>query len=263
MIDLHNHVVPNLDDGPKSLDVSLSMLKSAKDQGITDIVNTVHYQTPRLDGIIVEYNYVKEKISNLQDEMVKNNIPIRLHIGAEVFYFPNLFDLKDNPLLTFQNGKYMLIEFPYDQVPNGCQNTFFKLKLAGVTPIIAHPERTKPIQKDLSIVRNFIRSGCIIQVNAGSLNGTLGDAPKFAAMEIIKQGCCHIIGSDAHDNKHRNFLLKNGLDIARGIIGEKAIELVTKNPRMVLDGDPIETHVDSQPTEKKSFFQRFRRRIFS
>ena len=262
MIDLHNHIIPNLDDGSKSLDMSLSMLKHASDQGITDVVNTVHYQSPRMDGKTVEYDLVKNKVKQLQDEIDKNGIAIKLHIGAEVFYLPNLMELKDNPLLTFVHGKYMLVEFPVDQVPNGCQDMFFKLKLAGVTPIIAHPERIKPIQKDLSIVRRFIRGGCVIQIDAGSLTGSLGSSSEKTALEIIRQGCCHIVGSDAHDDNRRNFLLAEALEIAIEIMGKKAVDMVTVNPQNILSGEPIETHVETPIPQPETIFQKVRRRIF-
>ena len=91
MIDLHNHIIPRLDDGSKSLKMSLEMLRCAAGQGITDVVNTVHFQTPRLDGITFEYDFVKTKVEELQDELDKEEIPIKLHLSAEVFYLPNLF----------------------------------------------------------------------------------------------------------------------------------------------------------------------------
>ena len=153
----------------------------------------------------------------------------------------------------------MLVEFPVDQVPNGCQDMFFKLKLASVTPIIAHPERIKPIQKDLSIVRRFIRAGCVIQVDAGSLTGSLGSSSERAALEIVQQGCCHIIGSDAHDVNHRNFLLADALEIAKEIIGEKAVDMVTVNPQNILSGEPIETHVETPVSQPRTIFQKVRR----
>ena len=262
MIDLHNHIIPNLDDGSKSLDMSLSMLKHASDQGITDVVNTVHYQSPRMDGKTVEYDLVKNKVKQLQDEIDKNGIAIKLHIGAEVFYLPNLMELKDNPLLTFVHGKYMLVEFPFEQVPNGCDEVFFQLKLSGVTPIIAHPERIKPIQKDLPIVRRFIRGGCVIQIDAGSLTGSLGSSSERAALEIVQQGCCHIIGSDAHDDNRRNFLLAEALEISKEIIGEKAVDMVTVNPQRILSGEPMETHVETPVSQPKTIFQKVIRRIF-
>lgn len=263
MIDLHNHIIPGLDDGAKTLEMSMAMLRHAANQGITDVVNTVHFQTARLDGITFEYKLVKSKIKKLQNELDKEEIPIKLHFSAEVFYLPNLFELKDNPLLTFGHGKYMLVEFPMDQVPNGCHEVFFQLKLAGVTPIIAHPERNKQIQKDLSIVRNFIRGGCVIQIDAGSITGSLGSSSETAALEIIQQGACHLIGSDAHDNNHRNFLLADALEIAKDILGETAIDLVTTNPKFILTGKVFETHIDSPNEKNRSLFSKLRRKMFS
>ena len=263
MIDLHNHIIPGLDDGAKTLEMSMAMLRHAANQGITDVVNTVHFQTARLDGITFEYKLVKSKIKKLQYELDKEEIPIKLHFSAEVFYLPNLFELKDNPLLTFGHGKYMLVEFPFDQVPNGCHEVFFQLKLAGVTPIIAHPERNKQIQKDLSIVRKFIRGGCVIQIDAGSIVGSLGSASEAAALEIIQQGACHLIGSDAHDNNHRNFLLADALEIAKDILGETAIDLVTTNPKFILTGKVFETHIDSPNEKNRSLFSKLRRKMFS
>ena len=263
MIDLHNHIIPGLDDGSKTLEMSLAMLRCAAEQGITDVVNTVHFQTSRLDGITFEYNFVKTKVEELQSELDSSGIPIKLHFSAEVFYLPNLMELKDNPLLTFGHGKYMLVEFPFEQVPNGCHEVFFQLKMAGVTPILAHPERIKPIQKDLSIVRKFIRGGCVIQVDAGSVTGSLGSASEIAALEIIKQGACHLIGSDVHDDRRRNFLLADALKIATKILGDRAIKLVTENPRNILEGKLIETHIDSPVEKNDTFFDKLRRRIFS
>ena len=263
MIDLHNHIIPNLDDGSRSLEISLSMLQHAAGQGITDVVNTVHYQSPRMDGSRVEYDLVKDKIDKLQAELEKQDIPIKLHMGAEVFYLPNLMELKDNPLLTFGHGKYMLVEFPFEQVPNGCREMFFQLKMADVTPIIAHPERIKPIQEDLSIVRQFIRGGCVIQVDAGSLTGSLGSSSEKASLEILRQNCCHIIGSDAHDDNRRNFLLKDALEIAKEILGEKAVDLVTVNPDKILNGEPIETDVDMPMVNHETYLHKLIRRILS
>ena len=263
MIDLHNHIIPNLDDGSRSLEISLSMLRNAAEQNITDVINTVHYQSPRMDGKRIEYDLVKDKINQLQAELKKHNIPIKLHMGAEVFYLPNLMELKDNPLLTFGHGKYMLVEFPFEQVPGGCREVLFQLKMADVTPIIAHPERIRPIQEDISIVRKFIRGGCIIQVDAGSLTGSLGVSSKKASLEILRQGLCHIIGSDAHDDNHRNFLLAEALEIAEEILGEKAVDLVTINPQNILNGEPIETDVDMPAVKRETYLQKLRRRLFS
>ena len=99
MIDFHNHVLPNVDDGSKSLEMSLNMLKEAEKQGITDVVNTVHYQHPKVENEDISYSRIKKEINELQAQIDKKNIKIKLHIGAEVFYLPNLMEIKNDPLI--------------------------------------------------------------------------------------------------------------------------------------------------------------------
>ena len=115
----------------------------------------------------------------------------------------------------------------------------------------------------MSIVRQFIRGGCVIQIAAGSLTGSLGSSSERAALEIVQQGYCHIIGSDAHDDNRRNFLLAEALEIAKEIIGDKAVDMVTVNPKKILSGEPIQTHVETPVSQPKTIFQKVRRRIFS
>ena len=150
---------------------------------------------------------MQEKQKNFKRNLNYHKIPIKLHIGAEVFYLPNLLELKDDPLVTFGNGKYMLIEFQPHNIPNSHKKIFFDLKMSNVTPIIAHPERYKAVQKDIKLVSYWLDAGCLIQVDAGSVLGLFGKSAFDTAEMIIKKGYCQILGSDAHDNKKRDFIL--------------------------------------------------------
>ena len=100
-------------------------------------------------------------------------------------------------------------------------------------------------------------------MDAGSITGSLGSSSETAALEIIQQGACHLIGSDAHDNNRRNFLLADALELATDILGDRAIDLVVKNPSKILEGESIDTHVDSPAEKNKTIFEKLRRRIFS
>ena len=90
MFDFHNHVLPNVDDGSISLEMSLEMLHNAQNQGITDVVNTVHYQHPKFEGLNISYEKIRSELNALQNELKNENINITLHCGAEVFFLPNL-----------------------------------------------------------------------------------------------------------------------------------------------------------------------------
>ena len=256
MIDFHNHILPKIDDGSKSLNMSIEMLREAHAQGITDVVNTVHFQHPKFEGKEISFKLIQNKTSMLQNELKKRRIPIKIHVGAEVFYLPNLLSLKDNPLTTFGNGKYMLIEFQTNHIPDKHRETLFNLKMKGVTPIIAHPERYHSVQKDINLVYDWLNAGCIIQVDAGSLLGLMGKSALKASQVILKQNWCQIIGSDAHDNKKRNFVLNDGLNISKKLIGNVANNYVNSYPKAIIEGKPIKIEtVKRFKTPKKYFWK--------
>jgi len=258
MIDFHNHILPNIDDGSDSIETSISMLENAAKQGITDVVNTVHYQHPKVDGVDINYEIIARKTEELQTNLNYHKIPIKLHTGAEVFYLPNLLELKDDPLVTFGNGKYMLIEFQPHNIPNSHKKIFFDLKMNNVTPIIAHPERYKAVQKDIKLVSYWLDAGCLIQVDAGSVLGLFGKSAYDTAKMIIKKGYCQILGSDAHDNKKRGFILFDAHKEVKNWIGKDADYLVKNNPEKILNGDQlivkeIENNIEIQPSYWNKF----------
>ncbi|MBC8402701.1 MAG: hypothetical protein H8E14_14540, partial [Candidatus Marinimicrobia bacterium] len=261
LIDFHNHVLPGADDGSKSLEMSLSMLRTAAEQGITDVINTIHYQHPKMGDFAITNEDLQDRIAELQTEVDKAGIPIKLHQGAEVFYLPNLVELSKDPVTTIGNGKYMLVEFQLHQLPEGYRDVLFNLVMSGVTPIIAHPERYNPIQRDIDIIRDLIQAGCLIQIDGGSLTGSLGQSAKKAAVDILQQGLCHLIGSDAHDDRRRNFCLSESIDKAREIIGD-AVDRIIHNSQKLLTGESIDTEINiSYPVEYPSFFARVKKRI--
>ena len=261
LIDFHNHVLPNVDDGSNSLEMSLDMLSHAAEQGITDVVNTVHYQHSKVETEDISFKRIKKEVNTLQTELDNHDIPVKLHCGAEVFFLPNLLEIKDDPLATFLNGKYMLIEFQVLQIPEIQKQQLFDLKMAGVTPIIAHPERYKPVQDDISIVVNWLEAGCIIQVDAGSPLGYLGSGAKAASERIIKNGWCQILGSDSHDNFRRNFCLQKAVRTVQEWIGDEVQVMINDNPKAVIEGNPIFFEFDHAPEKHPDFFSRIKNRI--
>ena len=89
-MDFHNHIIPNVDDGAKSLDITLDMLREAERQGVSDVVSTIHFQHPKMDGKNTDYSFINKKYEQLKKILSKENININIHLGAEVFYLPNL-----------------------------------------------------------------------------------------------------------------------------------------------------------------------------
>ena len=211
MIDFHNHILPNLDDGSQSMEMTLNMLKKASDQGIKKIVNTIHFQHPKMEGKNTDYNYVNNVKEQVLEEADKNNLNIEIDLASEVYYLPNLCDLIENPIITINN--YILIEFPMLITPSNFLDTFFNLKVMGINPILAHPERYRFVQQNVMYLDKLRDLEIIFQIDAGSLIGHFGKKTKDTAFSMLENGYCHIIGSDAHNDKKRNFCLKEAYDI--------------------------------------------------
>jgi len=236
MIDFHNHVLPGLDDGSKTMEQTISMLNHAISQGITDVICTVHYQHPKMDGIEINLKIVSDSLQKVQKQIGEK---INLHLGAEVFYLPNLLEIRRDPLTVFGHGKYMLIEFQTHQLPPNYDEELYKLVMSGTVPIIAHPERYKSIQDDISIVEKLINSGCLMQIDAGSLIGHFGANCKNTVIKLLKQNMVHFMGSDAHNDGKRNFCLKSAVNICEELIGDLTEKLVFDNPQKLLNGENI------------------------
>tara|TARA_B100001142_G_scaffold330318_1_gene398064 strand:+ start:2017 stop:2826 length:810 start_codon:yes stop_codon:yes gene_type:complete len=263
MIDFHNHVIPFVDDGPNSFDESLEMCRCAEDQGITDIVQTVHFQHPKMENKNVEYNYLRQKVKEMQSILIENKIKIKLHLAAEVFYLPNLLEISDNKLVTVNNGKYMLIEFSNNIFPNGYENVLFKLQSQGVIPIIAHPERYRFVQNDLDLLNLWIERGYIIQIDAGSLIGQFGKKTQKISLEMIDKGYVHIIGSDAHNSRKRNFCLLDGYNKINEVKSVDYSDKLKSNVYSILNGgELINLNDKSNMSNKKNNHSYFIDKIF-
>lgn len=236
MIDFHNHIIPNVDDGAKSLDMTLDMLREAQRQGISDVVSTIHFQHPKMDGKNTDYSFINAKYLDLKKELSESNININIHLGAEVFYLPNLTKILDNPLVTIGNGNFMLIEFQTKKLPPNYLNEFFKLQKEKITPIIAHPERYNEIQENIDLAEDWIQRGFVLQLDCGSILGHFGNKCRDISMELLDKGCIQLLGSDAHNNKTRNFCLKPAYDKIESLFGVSLVAKLKNNSHLLLEG---------------------------
>ena len=253
MIDLHNHVLPNVDDGPKTIEESMSMLRYASKQGISDIVQTVHFQHPKMEGKNVDYDFLKRKIDKIQDLINKENLNIKMHLSAEVFYLPNILEISSNPLVTMGNKKYMLLEFQPNIYPTNYEKELFKLQSNGVVPIIAHPERYRFIKEDLSILKDWINRDYVIQIDAGSILGHFGKHTLQIAENMFTSGFVNIIASDAHNPNKRNFCLLEAYKKLEKIISIESINKLKKNAVRILNGKKVDQIIMIQSKKNNPF----------
>lgn len=236
MIDFHNHIIPAVDDGAKDLHEAKEMLLQAISQGVTDVIATPHIQNPRFENLNISDDDVKSAYNKLIDYIDELSLKIKIHLSAEVFFLPNLLKLLDHPFGTLGNSKYMLVEFHPSVIPLSFNEIAVKLQDAGVTPIIAHPERYIQIQNNFEEAIRLIKLGAVFQLDAGSIIGKYGDKAKKSAVNLLSSGLIQFLGSDAHNTSNRKFCLDQAVEKCTQYIGNDIGALIIDNPTRLLDG---------------------------
>lgn len=208
MIDLHCHILPGMDDGSNSMDMSVQMCRIAQQNGIKHIVCTPHITTVgNLDGFVETRN---NKIRELQDIINQLNMGITLYPGAEVFLDDDVFFASDLRRLSINGSRYILTEFAFRNLSAkrivGYLNAVIDM---GLIPIVAHPERYEYFQFDYDVVNALIRNGVLFQINAPSLASLDGPQEFELAYAMAYTGAASFIATDAHSSHYRmNDLLR-------------------------------------------------------
>lgn len=252
LIDLHAHLVPGVDDGAKSFEESLQMLQMAAADGIETIVATPHvfsyHNTLKdIEAIIKQTQAFLERL---------NQHPVKPQVlqGAEVFFTTNVMEyLKEyGEVLSINGSCYFLLEFPFEFVFPGTRDFIFNVLTEGWIPIIVHPERNKVIQRNPAILYDWVKTGALIQVNAGSLTGLFGEDARVTSFHLLNHNLVHVIASDAHSPKRR----PPKLSFVYSILENEGIEiaelLVYGNPRAILDNEAIIDIGEPRDPRKKS-----------
>ena len=249
MIDIHSHILPGIDDGSKSIEMTLDMLKRAEREGLENIVATPHFRRGCFE---VTYNEVKDLVSKINKLLELEGIDIRIHSGQEVYFSERIIDdFEEGIIGTINDGKYMLLEFPMRKIPKEAVDYMYELKLRGVTPIIAHPERYSEVISNVEVLNQFIDEGCLFQLNAGSIRGDFGKDVKKTAENLIKSGVYAFIGSDAHNNKSRNTgILEESQEVFKK--NSYLEEVFLDNSKKLLNNEDI--NYEGSKLKKKKFF---------
>ena len=232
MIDIHNHLLINVDDGPRSKQETLDLLRQAESQGITDIICTPHHHSP---AHITPSSTVFEKLSEVKSIIEENGINITVHPGQEIRINDDIIDeLENGEALTLGNGKYILVEFSFTELKEDVEEVFQKLRALNLTTIIAHPERCEPLVRERYRLKKLIKDGAIAQVTAASVCGDLGKELQEVALEMIEDGDIHIVSSDAHHAEVRPFRLKQAYDVIEDRLGKNYVEKMQNQAEAVL-----------------------------
>lgn len=253
MVDLHCHILPGLDDGPKKIEESLEMAESAIADGITHVVATPHSN--------LEYWFDHARVRALRDELQARMGPrLTLATGCDFHLFPeNLAALKkDAPRFCINQKDYLLVEFNEFSIPPAMDQVLHDLQLRGIRPVITHPERNGIVRAQPERLKKWVQLNCRVQVTGGSLTGAFGPGVRQDAIRWISEGLVHFVASDAHNTRSRPLCLQPAFEFVRAQFGEeKARALFVDNPRAAFEGRELphvpEVAEDTERPKRKRF----------
>lgn len=260
MIDLHNHLLPGIDDGAKKLEETLEFLRVAGRDGVKAVTATPHMKPGVYDNTRAA---ILERIAMVREAARGDAAAeaVALLPGAEVYFTADTVErARAGTLMTVgDGGKYLLLELPYQQVPMRVEETIFQLRLLGITPIMAHPERVAYYLEDYRRVAASVRLGALTQVTGNSITGKFGPKARDFAVRMLEENLVHIVASDSHDVRYRPPTLSDARAAIAKLAGEATARLLVEdNPRAILDGRAIEPE---PPPEERPQRRGFLRRL--
>ncbi|HSA93113.1 MAG TPA: CpsB/CapC family capsule biosynthesis tyrosine phosphatase [Terriglobales bacterium] len=235
MVDIHSHVLPEVDDGAKSWDVAVQMCRMAAEDGVTDLVATPHAN----DRYPYHRQRHQEIVSRLQGMV---GLTPTLHLGCDFhFSYDNIQDaLAHCERYVIGKTAYLLVEFSDFALPPTLLDALYRLQSGGLTPIVTHPERNPLLQRQPEQILRLVEMGCVIQVTAASLTGRFGKAARRLSGWLLQREAVHVLASDAHDLEDRPPILSAGRDVAVELCGpDVALALVEHNPRAIVSNQPL------------------------
>jgi protein-tyrosine phosphatase len=230
VVDIHSHILPEVDDGPKSWDMSVAMCRAAAADGITHMVATPHAN----DRYHYDREYLAGLVAHLQELI--GDAP-KLILGCDFHLsYDNLRDAVANPTrYVIEGTRYLLVEFSNYSIPQQTSDSFFKLGDCGITAIITHPERNPILRETPQRVLEWAEQGCVVQMTGSALTGFWGERTRRAALWLLEHQAVHVLATDAHDTEKRVPILSSARNAAAQICGEEIADaLVEANPRAVI-----------------------------
>ena len=239
MIDIHTHILPNIDDGSRSIEETFNLIKEAQNAGFDAIVLTSHYMEGYYETDQKEREvWIKAICQNLDAK----NINIDLYSGNEIYMTENIIKLlEEGKASTINDTSYVLFEMPLNAEPLNLYDIIYRMQQNKIVPILAHPERYSFIQKEPELVYDLIQRGVLMQANYGSIIGQYGKNAQMIIRKFLESNMIHFLGTDVHRQNTIYPKIPQILTELKKIVGEqKLVELTTINPKLVLNNKKIE-----------------------
>ena len=240
MIDTHNHILFDIDDGCRNIEESIVLLKQMEELGFRKVILTPHY----INGTKYTINNLEKeyKLNLLKEKLKENKINIELYLGNEIFITDNIVDLlRSNVVSSINKGRYILIELPFENEIIGLSDILYELRYNNLIPIIVHPERYTYFQDDTKKIEFLREEGVLFQCNYSSILGFYGNKAKRVMKYLLKNGYVDFLGTDIH-RCNKTYVLDNFKKIEKKIIkiiGEYKYQKIIENSKKIIDNEDI------------------------
>jgi protein-tyrosine phosphatase len=254
MIDLHCHILPDVDDGAQSLSDSINMARKAVEQEIHTIVATPHHRNSSYEN---PKQMILDRVEELNRVLLEEKIDLKILPGQEVRVHGEMVEgYRNGEILSINHTPYVLVEFPSNHVPRYTEKLFYDLQMAGLIPVIVHPERNQEIIERSEILYQLVKKGALTQVTAASISGGFGKKIKNFSMQLIEANLTHFIASDAHNITSRSFKMTDACEVIEKKFGMDMVYMFKENAALVIEGRSIYKE-DPERIKRKKLFHLF------
>ena len=240
MTDIHSHLIYDIDDGAKTIEESIELIKKMQEIGFKNLIITPHY----IDNSEYSVNNSEKikRLNTIKDEVKKQKININLYLGNEIYINHNIVDkIKDKQISTLNGSKYFLFELPFHNQILNLSDIIYEMKIAGLIPILAHPERYDYFQKNYKLLDELKKEGLLFQVNYASIIDYYGKKSKKLMKYLLKKGYVDYLATDIH-HISSTIVFDNFDKIEKkiiNIIGEENYQKILKNADNILKEESI------------------------
>lgn len=260
MIDMHSHILPNIDDGARDIEETFHLIQEAQKVGFEAIVSTSHY----MEGYYETDTPEREVwVKAIYDKLQEKNINIKLFLGNEIYLSENMITLlEEGKASTINDTSYVLFEMPLNVEPLNLYDILYEMMQYKIVPILAHPERYTFVQQEPELIYDLVQKGVLMQANYASILGYYGQKAQWMVTKLLENNMIHFLGSDVHRQNTIYPKIPQILEELQELIGEKKLEeLTTINPKLVLNNKRIDIEEPHkiELTLKEKLFMKLKR----
>lgn len=230
--DIHNHILPGVDDGSGSMAETMRLIQLEYDQGVRHIIMTPHYRKGMFE---ISLNDKEEVFWRVRQQVCEKFPDLQIFLGCEYYATPHMMErITKDARYRMPGGQSVLVEFSYTTDSYFLMHTVKQLQGAGYIPVIAHFERYQCLHKDAALIRQLQKENAVLQMNCDGILGKEGFRMKRFCMQALKDDLVDLIGSDAHNTQERSVHLADAAEVIRRKFGEKRVaKLLQDNPKQL------------------------------